>query len=147
MDHYLCIRTHNLFPDFGHRWSLLGGRRRKKQSSAAKSTTTTTSSSQATRLFMCNLCEVAFLENAFLLSHHRIKGRIHKSSLYSLNLDLGLRILSPMINLQNSGPNRDRNPTKLTNEKPLSYSTPPTPSYGRGTAAGRAQPSSSRTAS
>ena len=22
---------------------------------------------------MCNLCEVAFLENAFLLSHHRIK--------------------------------------------------------------------------
>ena len=22
---------------------------------------------------MCNLCEVAFLENAFLLSHHRVK--------------------------------------------------------------------------
>ena len=58
-----------LEPRLLYRWSLLGGRRRKKQISSEREKSTT-----ATRLFMCNLCGVAFLENAFLLSHHRIKG-------------------------------------------------------------------------
>ena len=72
-----------------YRWSLLGGRRRKKQTSAKKeksTATVTTSPSPAPRLFMCNLCEVAFLENAFLLSHHRIKAGIHKSSIFGFGI-------------------------------------------------------------
>ena len=74
--------------DFFYRWSLLGGRRRKKQISTEREKNSTT----ATRLFMCNLCGVAFLENAFLLSHHRIKGRIHKSSLFQIEKSKALML-------------------------------------------------------
>ena len=80
--------TSSLNPDFFYRWSLLGGRRRKKQISTEREKKSTT----ATRLFMCNLCGVAFLENAFLLSHHRIKGRIHKSSVFQFKNLKGLML-------------------------------------------------------
>ena len=63
------------------RWSLLGGRkrfgggsgRRKKQPQPQSATGTAPAAPK--RLFMCNLCEVAFMENAFLLSHQRNKHR------------------------------------------------------------------------